>query len=134
MSKQKRNGGRGIEWTDYTWNPVAGCKFGCAWEMPDGQRAQCYAKSVAEGLARAAYPGGFEKVYWRPNILDQPLRLNEPSKIFLDSMSDLMGAWVSDERIRAVFDVCRRAYWHDFQLLTKNPARLLKLAARLAGL
>jgi protein gp37 len=129
MNKQnKGNGARGIEWTDYTWNPVAGCKFGCEWLMPDGQTAQCYAKTVAEGLAQHAYPDGFERVYWHPDRLDQPLRLKTPSKIFLDSMSDLLGAGVPDEYVRAVFDVCRRAYWHDFQILTKNPARLLKLA------
>lgn len=26
---------RGIEWTDYTWNPVGGCQHKCRWQMPD---------------------------------------------------------------------------------------------------
>ena len=42
MNKQdKGNGKRGIEWTDYTWNPVGGCRHGCRWEMPDGAIALC---------------------------------------------------------------------------------------------
>lgn len=126
MNKQdKGNGSRGIEWTDYTWNPVGGCRHACKWVMPDGSVAQCYAKSVAEGVAMAAYPDGFEHHYFSPTRLDEPLKLKTPSKIFLDSMSDLMGHWVPDEHIYRVFDTCRAADWHLFQLLTKNPIRLL---------
>jgi protein gp37 len=129
MNKQnKGNGKRGIEWTDYTWNPVGGCRHACKWEMPDGSVAQCYAKSVAEGVAMAAYPEGFEYHYFKPMILDEPYKLKTPSRIFLDSMSDLMGHWVPDDDIRRVFDACRAADWHQFQLLTKNPARLLQFA------
>jgi len=38
----------------------------------------------------------------------------------------LLGHWVPDEEIEQVFDVCRQAHWHTFQLLTKNAPRLLK--------
>ena len=92
--------------------------------MPDGTIAECYADTVAEGIARSAYPFGFEHHYWRPDILNEPLLLTEPSRIFLDSMSDLMGHWVPDEQIARVLDVCRQAHWHSFQLLTKNAPRL----------
>lgn len=123
MNKQ---GPTGIEWTDYTWNVIGGCKHACRWVMPDGTTAVCYAESVAQGVASAAYPQGFAHHYWHPARLEEPLRLKEPAKIFLDSMSDIMGAWVPDEQIRAVLDVVRRADWHTFQLLTKNAPRLLK--------
>jgi protein gp37 len=127
----------GIEWTKtilpdgnerrgYTWNPVAGCLHRCRWRMPDGTIAVCYAESTAHGVARASYPEGFEYHYWHPERLEEPLRVTQPARIFLDSMSDLMGHWVSDEQIEAVLDTCRRAHWHDFQLLTKNAPRLLK--------
>jgi protein gp37 len=115
-----------IEWTDYTWNPVRGCQHACRWEMPDGSIAQCYAESVALGIARTAYPQGFENHYWNPNQLNAPLSVKTPSRIFLDSMSDLMGHWVPDEQIEQVLDVARRAHWHTFQLLTKNSPRLLQ--------
>jgi len=117
---------RKIEWTDYTWNPVAGCQHGCEWIMPDGTIAECYAKTVANRVAQSAYQHGFEHHYWYPERLNEPLELKTPAKIFLDSMSDLMGAWVPDEQINQVLDVCRRAHWHTFQLLTKNAPRLLK--------
>lgn len=119
---------RGIEWTDYTWNPVAGCKHACRWRMPDGAVAICYAEEVAHGVARRAYPQGFEAHYWHPHRLEEPLKVKEPARIFLDSMSDLMGAQVPEEQVSQVFDVCRRAHWHTFQLLTKNAPRLRKFA------
>lgn len=132
MNKQKKynkNGtlaSRGIEWTDYTWNAVAGCKHGCRWQMPDGTIAICYAEEVAVGIARRAYPEGFEHHYWHEQRLKEPFRVKEPAKIFLDSMSDLMGIWVPDEQVEAVLAIARQAHWHTFQLLTKNAPRLLK--------
>lgn len=108
----------------YTWNVLAGCMHGCKWTMPDGKTAQCYAKSVAEGVAQAAYPQGFEHHYFHPERLDEPLRVKEPAGIFLDSMSDLMGIWVTDDEIKQVLDICRQAHWHTFFLLTKNAPRL----------
>lgn len=125
MNKQdKGKGGRGIEWTDYTWNPVGGCKHGCRWTMPDGTEAICYAEAVAEGVARAAYPDGFEHHYWNPKKLNEPLGLKTPARIFMDSMSDLMGHWVPDEQILQVLDICRQTSQHTYQLLTKNAPRL----------
>jgi protein gp37 len=131
MNKQeKRKGGkvvgRGIEWTDWTWNPIGGCRHACQWAMPDGSIAICYAEEVANGVAQKAYPQGFEAHYWRPDKLDDPLKIKKPAKIFLDSMSDLMGHWVPDDQINSVLDVCRKADYHTFQLLTKNAPRLLK--------
>lgn len=128
MNKQKANAG--IEWTrpygrpGYTWNPIGGCEHDCQWEMPDGTVATCYAKTVAERVAQAAYPEGFVHHYWHPERLEEPLRVATPAGIFADSMSDLMGAWVPAEQIEAVLDVCRRASHHIFFLLTKNPRRL----------
>ncbi|HML21839.1 MAG TPA: DUF5131 family protein [Aggregatilinea sp.] len=119
---------RGIEWTDQSWNPVRGCEQGCCWEMEDGSVATCYAKAVAEGVASAAYPNGFEAHYFRPDSLDEPLKLKEPNKIFLGSMTDLFGVWVPEKQLRQVLAVCREAHWHTIQTLTKNPGRLLKFA------
>ncbi len=132
MNKQSK---RGIEWTHvfgpgtgYTWNPVAGCLHDCQWEMPDGSIAECYAKTIAERVASQAYPQGFEHHYWHPNRLHEPLKLKMAAGIFLDSMSDLMGHWVPNEQVEEVLDICRRADWHQFQLLTKHAPRLLDFA------
>ncbi|MBZ0321392.1 MAG: phage Gp37/Gp68 family protein [Anaerolineae bacterium] len=127
MNKQlKSTNKRGIEWTDFTWNPIGGCQHGCRWQMPDGTIAECYAETVAERVAQSAYPHGFEHHYWRPELLHEPLKLATPAKIFLDSMSDLMGYWIPDDQVEAILDICRRAPWHQFQLLTKNAPRLLE--------
>jgi protein gp37 len=117
---------RSIEWTDFTWNSVRGCKHECRWQMPDGTMAVCYAEIIAERVATAAYPNGFSHHYFKPEALQEPLKLKTPSKIFLDSMSDLMGHWVPDEQVEQVLDICRQASHHQFQLLTKNAPRLLK--------
>lgn len=116
---------RGIQWTDFTWNPVGGCQHGCRWKMPDGTIAKCYAETIA-GKFKQFYTEGFEHDYWRPDKLQDPIGRRQPAHIFLDSMSDLMGSWVPEVRVQQVLEVCRTADWHDFQLLTKNPGRLPK--------
>lgn len=133
MNKQGAVGG--IEWTrrklpdgtvlpGYTWNVMGGCEHECEWVMPNGDVAECYAKTVAERLAHKLYPQGFAHHYFHPERLEEPLKLTQPAGIFLDSMSDLMGHWVPNEQIAQVLDICRRAHWHTFFLLTKNPKRL----------
>src|SRR5262245_29116946 len=114
MNKQRQGSTLGIEWTDYTWNPVGGCQHGCRWRMPDGALAVCYAETVATRVGKTAYREGFAHHYWRPHVLDEPLQLRTPSRIFLDSMSDLMGHWVPSAQIAQVLDVCRQAEWHTF--------------------
>lgn len=135
MNEQKPS--NAIEWTrvrkpdgmytkGFTWNVVGGCEHACQWEMPNGEIAECYAKTVAERVAQAAYPNGFASHYWHPERLVEPGRVKEPAGIFIDSMADLMGHWVPDEQIQQVLDVCRQVHWHTFFLLTKNAPRLAK--------
>lgn len=92
--------------------------------MPDGSIAECYAKTIAERVTQDAYSQGFEHHYWRPQVLEEPLKQKIPSRIFLDSMSDLMGYWVPEVQIEQVLEICRQASHHTFQLLTKNAPRL----------
>ncbi|MCC7449617.1 MAG: DUF5131 family protein [Anaerolineae bacterium] len=121
----KQQGPTRIEWTDWTWNPVAGCQHGCSWTMPDGQVANCYAEDIADATP-AHYPRGFEAHYYHPSWLTEPLKVTTPSKIFVGSMADVFGHWVPDDQIQAILDTCRQAHWHQFQFLTKNPPRLRK--------
>jgi len=135
MNKQKSP--HGIEWTrvkktdngleielpGYTWNPTGGCLHGCTWKMPDGSIAECYAKTIAERFTKA-YDKGFENHYWRPDQLEAPLKVKQPSGIFVGSMADLFGHWVPEEQIRQVLDVMQQADWHTFQTLSKYPIRL----------
>ncbi len=127
-----------IAWTDRSWNPVRGCSrvsAGCV---------RCYAERMA---ARFSDPGmwghGFAKMTkagprWTgrvelvPEKLDEPLRLREPQRIFVNSTSDLFHEALPDEAIDRVFAVMALAQEQTFQILTKRPARMLDYARRLA--
>lgn len=116
-----------IEWTDATWNPVTGCTqvtAGCD---------HCYALAFAErfrGVARHPYEQGFDLRLW-PERLELPLRWKKPRRIFVNSMSDLFHTDVPDEFIRAVFATMVQADQHIFQVLTKRPMRLARMAPSL---
>lgn len=124
----RQSAASGIEIADYTWNPVRGCKHACRWIMPDDSVVACYAETIATRFARRAYADGFDRLYWQPHLLDEPQRIETPSRIFINSMSDLMGHWVPTQRIQDVLDACACAPQHDFLLLTKYAPRLLKFS------
>lgn len=116
-----------IEWTDATWNPVTGCtqvSAGCD---------HCYALTFAErfrGVPGHPYEQGFDLKLW-PERLEMPLKWRKPRRIFVNSMSDLFHADVPEDFIRAVFDTMVKADWHIYQILTKRPQRLARLASSL---
>lgn len=100
-----------IEWTDMSWNPVTGCLHDCEY---------CYAKAISHRFKRSFEPEFHEK------RIRQPLRENKSKKIFVCSMADLFGSWIPSEWIERVLKICRLSKQHTFQLLTKNPNRLLE--------
>jgi protein gp37 len=102
----------GIEWTDFTWNPVTGCLHNCDY---------CYARAVATRFPQH-FPHGFEPWFY-PERLAEPAREKRPSKIFVCSMADLFGSWVPNDWIEAVTNAARAAPQHTFQFLTKRPDR-----------
>jgi protein gp37 len=116
-----------IEWTNSTWNPVTGCSktsAGCKF---------CYAERMAKRLKAMGqhnYRNGF-RVTLQPQALELPLSWKKPQVIFVNSMSDLFHKDVPLAYIRKVFDVMRRAHWHQFQVLTKRSDRLLSLSPKL---
>jgi len=119
-----------IEWTESTWNPVTGCTK----TSPGCQ--QSYAERMAnrlQAMGQANYAAGF-KVAMHDHAVELPLSWKKPRTIFVNSMSDLFHRAVSDEFILRVFDVMRRADWHQYQLLTKRSERLLKLNRQLLWL
>jgi len=123
--------GRGIEWCDETRNATGGCLHDCKWVMPDGTTAECYAKTLAEsGVAKAAYPHGFEHHYWRPRMLRDLVKGQEPLLIFCDSMSDMFAHNVPAEQVVAILDAMRNAP-HSYQSLTKAAPMLLKYCEHL---
>lgn len=84
-------------------------------------------KNKDGSITNAAYPFGFEPTFHRYR-LDDPKRWKKPRTIFVCSMADLFGDWVPDEWIKEVFEACEAAPQHRYLFLTKNPARLCKMA------
>jgi protein gp37 len=116
-----------IEWTDATWNPVTGCTQvspGCD---------HCYALTFSErfrGVPGHHFEQGFDLRLW-PSRIELPLRWKKPRRIFVNSMSDLFHADVPDEFVLHVWNTMVQADWHTYQILTKRPQRLVRLAPKL---
>lgn len=79
----------------------------------------------------AQYARPFSTVQVLSERLEWPLHQKKPLRIFVNSMSDLFHSQIADEHIFQAFEVMNRAHWHTFQILTKRPGRLRKLASRL---
>lgn len=122
--------GTKISWTDATWNPITGCSVvspGCT---------NCYAMRLAGtrlkhhwsrmGLTNdtKAGPVWNDKVLFNEPWLDQPLRWKRPRRVFVCAHGDLFHENVPDEWIDRVFAVMALAPQHQFQVLTKRPARM----------
>lgn len=100
-----------IEWCDYTWNPVVGCKNGCSY---------CYARKI---YTRFNSPdGSFSDIKVYEDRLYQPLKVKKPSIIFVGSMTDLFAQWMNTEHyVNRILDVIRECPRHTFIFLTKSP-------------
>lgn len=126
-----------IEWTESTWNPIAGCTIispGCT---------NCYAMRMAarlQAMGMRKYDGTTRKSgkrhVWtgRVNVdidaLAAPLAWRKPQRVFVNSMSDLFQDRVSPETIKSVWRVMEQAHWHTFQILTKRPERMVEILWR----
>ena len=123
-----------IEWTDATWNPVAGCAVitaGCTncYAMRMAARLEAMGVEKYRGLTRksggrAVWTG---KVRCDEGALDVPTRWNAPRLVFVNSMSDLFHADVPVEFIRRVWEVMRATPQHTYQILTKRPERMAEV-------
>ncbi len=120
-----------IEWTDATWNPVAGCRVlsaGCT---------NCYAMRMAarlQAMGHPSYSGTTRKsgsrFVWTgktallEDVLDAPLHWKKPRLVFVNSMSDLFQDTIPFEFVERVWDTMEKAGNHTFQILTKQPDRM----------
>jgi protein gp37 len=79
-----------------------------------------------QAMGQPNYRDGF-RLTLQPHMLELPLRWKKPQTIFVNSMSDLFHKDVPLEYLLRVFDVMRRAHWHNFQVLTKRSERLAEI-------
>jgi protein gp37 len=116
-----------IEWTESTWNPLTGCN-----KISPGCK-HCYAERMAKRLHAMGQPNYVNnfKLTMHPQALEKPLEWKTPQVIFVNSMSDLFHKDVPLDFIQSVFDVMKRAHWHQFQVLTKRSERLMELSPKL---
>jgi protein gp37 len=123
-----------IEWTDATWNPVAGCTMvspGCAncYAMRMAARLQAMGHMKYQGTTRKS---GGRAVWTGRVVLDDaslriPINWREPRRVFVNSMSDLFQKGVPFKFIARVWEVMKEAHWHQFQILTKRPERMARV-------
>lgn len=127
-----------IEWTDATWNPVAGCAIvtaGCTncYAMRMAARLEAMGVRKYDGLTRKS--GG--RYVWTGRIrcdesaLSIPSTWGKPRLVFVNSMSDLFHQDVPIDFIRRVWLVMRETPQHTYQILTKRPERMQAIVSRL---
>ncbi len=107
-----------IEWVvnpdgtqGYTWNPVIGCKHGCEY---------CYARRMND---RYKWIESWNDPDVFPLSGEKLRSFRKPKTIFVGSITDLFGAWVSDSIITDVLHWTKHYDQHTFLFLTKNPKR-----------
>ncbi len=137
-----------IEWTDFSWNPVTGCRHKCKdeycyntmkstsplnrfgaqfFDEADIKVSEKNWRKRESGKCHIAkkgeiYPFGYDPTFY-PHRLEEPLKEKTPSRIFTVDTGDLFGEWVPKRWIEEVLNVVRSCPLHTFQLLTKNPKR-----------
>lgn len=99
-----------IEWCDYTWNPVVGCKRDCSY---------CYAKKIND---RFKYiPEWTEPQFYLERLKEKAPK--KPSKIFVGSMTDIC-YWKAEWKKRVIL-YCHQHPQHTFMFLTKDTTAYL---------
>jgi protein gp37 len=120
-----------IEWTDRTWNPITGCS-----EISPGC-ANCYAARLTatrlrnhpdyQGLAKIENPGEARftgDLRFNGDRIEEPIHWKKPSRVFVNSMSDLFHENVNDWWLDQIFAQIVNCPRHTFQILTKRPQRM----------
>lgn len=108
-----------IEWAQWSWNPITGCKHDCPY---------CYARDIANRF----YEQKFEPSIY-PARLHAPGNTKVPSEaredtayknVFTGSMADIFGRWVPARWIEMTMDVVESNPQWNFLFLTKFPQRI----------
>lgn len=135
--------GSSIEWTEATWNPVAGCtpvspgclncyaaRMALRLESMGGSAGEKYAGTAKRARdGRPVFAGRINLDY---GALELPRRWRKGRLIFVNSMSDLFHKDVPVDFIQDVFRVMNECPQHQFQVLTKRPERARAIADQLS--
>ncbi len=130
-----------IEWTEATWNPVAGCTIlspGCTncYAMRMAARLEAMGTTKYDGLTRKS--GGRAKwtgaVTLDRDALGAPATWRKPRMIFVNSMSDLFQDAVPATFVAEVWKAMADTPQHTFQILTKRADRMADLTRSMPAL
>jgi protein gp37 len=125
--------GTTIEWTDATWNPLRasvndGAGVGWACVRVSQGCVNCYAATInrrlGTGLDYTVPALAKVSTYVDEKAMGKPSSWRKPRRVFVCSMSDLFGEWVTDSEILDVWLVMAANARHTFQVLTKRPERM----------
>jgi protein gp37 len=108
-----------IEWAQWSWNPITGCKHDCPY---------CYARDIANRF----YPQQFEPSIYPcrfacPENTKVPANAESDASfknVFTGSMADIFGRWVPTEWIDLVLERVELSPQWNFLFLTKFPQRV----------
>jgi protein gp37 len=113
-----------IDWTDKVWNPLTGCT-----KIGQGCK-HCYAERMAKRLKAMGRPEYQDAVdnagKWTGKVtlveerLKDPMKWRKPSRVFVNSMSDLFHENVPSLFIMRMIEVMQNANQHIYQILTKR--------------
>jgi protein gp37 len=112
-----------ISWTELSWNPTHGCH-----KVDEGCR-HCYAEALSLRRGWTEKPwtkaNAPENVILKPHKLNEPYKLKEPTRVFVNSMSDLGHELIPPDYLAQIFAVMADLPQHTFQCLTKRPRRFV---------
>lgn len=122
-----------IQWTDATLNMIrarnletGGIGHFCEKVSPGCSR--CYAERMQPRFKNAIRYNEADRklveVFLDEKVLTQPMRWKRGRKIFVGSMTDLFGDWVTDEMLGEIFAVMAVTPQHTYQVLTKRAERM----------
>ena len=124
-----------IQWTDITANPIhlvkADGKHGGHWckKISPGC-ANCYSEAMNlsnyfKFASKRPYVGEVpENLIFSSVIMQKLVKLKKGERVFIFSMTDCFGGWISVEMLDLAFAYMVRASQHTFQILTKRLERM----------
>ena len=126
-----------IEWTNITVNPIHLIKpdgsHGGHWcQKVSPECTNCYAEGQNQSnyfkfASHLKYSGTApENMILDEKVLQDLIKVRSSKKVFICSMTDLFGSWVSDEWLDIIFAYMVLAPQHIFQVLTKRADRMLQ--------
>lgn len=116
----------GIQYLDYTWNPVTGCTYGCP---------ECWARATAHRMAenpklspelRECYRTFLPTLH--PDRLAEPAKFKKPSVIGVCFMGDLFDpAFPERYAPLKIMKGLDAAPWHNYVFLTKRASAMWEI-------